>query len=300
MWAGKTLYFVFIFYHMFISCCLRFCLSVVMRPYRDISPIDKERCLEDNLNFCGNKPGFKTKSEGETYCCKSENLKAAQRRSSSQGRGRPKGGKGRDMSYWLGGTEGDHPRFQVGRQPFICNICKEVFRQQRLLDWHVQIHFGSRVLFGCQMCDAVFTDKLYLVRHVRTAHNERSRQSFMCTACGLDCMTIARLEKHVRSEAGSGRFRCDTCCARFDHEVGLQVHRRSHANCGFFRCEACDAQFRHVGPLKRHLRIHTKALPCTTRAKTWSMWNTVLKVSKLRLVSIIICLFLQHFISRSK
>ena len=79
--------------------------------------------------------------------------------------------------------------------------------------------------YECEICQAAFTQTVYLKRHLRTHSDEKP---WKCEECGKAFIRRSQLQVHARSHSGEKPYKCNLCDASFSQTGHLQVHKRTH------------------------------------------------------------------------
>ncbi|XP_034249675.1 sex determination protein fruitless-like isoform X2 [Thrips palmi] len=151
-------------------------------------------------------------------------------------------------------------------RPFRCAQCNASFTQKHHLKRHMAGH-GVRRPYQCSQCTASFAIRDNLSRHLQTHSAQRP---FRCETCGSGFRRKEHLLTHRRTHEGPLPWTCGVCAASFKHLYLLQAHQASRHPAGPggqglpeqvaaddpFKCPHCDATFRTPHTLGRHVRTH--------------------------------------------
>ncbi|XP_063718573.1 zinc finger protein 107-like [Symsagittifera roscoffensis] len=107
-----------------------------------------------------------------------------------------------------------------GATKYQCDFCDDVFKSQRSLCEHIQVHFHPRS-FHCNLCGEFFNQKTALVRHVTTLHE--GRRAHFCCVCGRSFSQSGNLVTHLNNVH---KLKCEKCFGQFqaDNKQQLEDH----------------------------------------------------------------------------
>lgn len=173
---------------------------------------------------------------------------------------------------------------------FQCNICKNYFCNQKVLDKHKTMHVPVEEL-TCKECCKVFKQKMYLKIHMRSHYSAEERpfacsqcdkryayryqlakhqyqhtdqKPYSCKQCGKGCVTRDSLKRHQRIHDENYKRKshlCKYCGKTFPYPSFLSEHMKNHTGERPFLCSYCGKGFRQRGALELHVRIHTGQKP---------------------------------------
>ncbi|GLV41648.1 earmuff [Carabus blaptoides fortunei] len=176
------------------------------------------------------------------------------------------------------------------RGKFQCDICKNYFCNQKVLDKHKTTHLPVEEL-TCKECAKVFKQKMYLKIHMRSHYSAEERsfacelcdkryayqyqlaqhqyqhtdeKPYVCQQCGKGCVTRDSLKRHARIHDVNYTRKSHTCkyCGKsFPYPSFLAEHMKNHTGERPFLCSYCGKGFRQKGALDLHVRMHTGQKP---------------------------------------
>ena len=126
--------------------------------------------------------------------------------------------------------------------------------------------------FPCPACDAIFSRKVHMEKHLSSIHTNPSAHpnknpknkpfqgdERICDLCGSEFKTRFNKEKHMRShEKGTTKSRtiheCDECGVTFPDRSKKDKHMAAHerGTTRFQKCEGCQETFRTMKDKKKH------------------------------------------------
>lgn len=129
-------------------------------------------------------------------------------------------------------------------------------------------------VFVCHQCDKTFTKDIYLNRHIRTVHRDRSQDEVVqCDDCDYKCTSTDTLRqhwhrKHKNMDSGTDEtFYCNNCDYTCTKKDTLQKHKRTkHSvknenDVGKFDCDICGYTCDKRDTLRVHRHInHNEAM----------------------------------------
>jgi len=124
-------------------------------------------------------------------------------------------------------------------------------------------------LFACGACNAAFTQKFGLERHVRIHMNIRQ---FICNLCSRRFTQSGQLNKHAKRHANLKTHVCEQCNEPFKFKRELGVHQTIHTGGVVFSCNLCNKQFAEKKYYTQHMNYHNvqKSLVCTVCSSTFA------------------------------
>lgn len=127
--------------------------------------------------------------------------------------------------------EGKTAKIPKKTKQIICGDCGYLPKRVRdLINHRNAIHLGLK-LFKCQIdgCDASFSVKSSLQRHVRIVHD--NLKPFICQPCDLKFSTQAQLNGHTAGIHFKIRHPCTQCQKSYSDKCNLKRHvRNKHEN----------------------------------------------------------------------
>ena len=84
-----------------------------------------------------------------------------------------------------------------------------------------------RISYKCEICDALFTQKISLQRHKISVHNRK--KDFECETCGVFFALEFNLNQHIKGVHVGKAINCDLCGIVLTRKSSLNRHmRRAH------------------------------------------------------------------------
>ncbi|KAK6621992.1 hypothetical protein RUM44_001799 [Polyplax serrata] len=152
-----------------------------------------------------------------------------------------------------------------------CSLCCYKTHDAYDLEEHMKSH---KILFECNFCDSVLSEKVNLMAHIRRHVKEESK----CTNIVSDqdsnqlpreaigtVEPIGEKKKRGRPRktdiTNRGQIACSLCCYKTHDAYDLEEHMKSHKT--MFECNYCDSVFSEKVNLMTHTRRHVKDDPKT-------------------------------------
>ncbi|XP_064468024.1 zinc finger protein 782-like isoform X6 [Ornithodoros turicata] len=160
-------------------------------------------------------------------------------------------------------------------KPQKCNLCSAVFIQKMDLLRHKRAHTGERP-YNCHLCPAEFNQSTDLKRHMRTHTGEKP---YKCDVCPAEFSRNGYLRDHKWTHTGEKPYKCDLCPAEFRQSKALLHHKRTHNGEKPYTCDVCSAKFSRSANLQVHKRAHTGEKPykCDICPAEFSSSNALLR-----------------------
>ncbi|XP_013145506.1 PREDICTED: zinc finger protein 117-like isoform X2 [Papilio polytes] len=155
------------------------------------------------------------------------------------------------------------PKGKKQPPPKLCDLCGEVFEQDKLVSHMKRVHLNSPA--KCPVCARICCSQYYLNRHIQRRHQDNKK--YPCKSCEKSFAFIGELRSHIKYVHEKIRktpqiFPCDMCERTFKCLQSLTIHRRSvHTGERPEKCSVCGAGFYHVVYLREHMRLHTGETP---------------------------------------
>ncbi|XP_067144739.1 zinc finger protein 271-like [Centruroides vittatus] len=162
------------------------------------------------------------------------------------------------------------------KQNHICDLCKQTFVNEEILQAHLNFHIGKKP-FCCTTCNQKFSWQFLLRRHTKE-HSTEKQSEIDHTKVGLLSSsknrkvskrkplrydisdkphnTKSQLEKHNRTHQPVSHC-CKICKKEFQTKSKLRQHQRTHSENRPFKCDICDKGFKTKSHLKRHGETHS-------------------------------------------
>jgi KRAB domain-containing zinc finger protein len=131
----------------------------------------------------------------------------------------------------------------------ICDMCGKQCKTKKALSDHMRLHTKKHV---CYVCNARFTLKFQLQRHIASHYQEKQQ----CSKCGKYFM---QLKEHMKrctctSEEGRQIFTCNSCNKSFKERRYLNQHNKNVHNSTLYDCKHCPTSFRYRSTRLLHIR----------------------------------------------
>ena len=101
-----------------------------------------------------------------------------------------------------------------------------IYTTLRELQGYLEIHLEKlhdKQLFECPICDANFTGKGILKRHISTVHE--SKKPFKCSECEASFSQTANMRSHLSHVHGwKNPYQCISCNECFNSNSDLKEH----------------------------------------------------------------------------
>ena len=179
-----------------------------------------------------------------------------------------------------------------------CAICLQTCATKDMLTTHLLKHN----IYGCTVCDEMFTQKRDLAAHVKS-HNETEihgqlslqetssgsdeskRKPYECHLCDKSFQRQQNLSQHFRTHDGARSWRCKKCDKTFQMKYSLDRHIISahRNNTAELQCAKCRKQFKTKSEFNRHLSAHAMENPheCNECGKSFSTNSALLNHARL-------------------
>ena len=148
------------------------------------------------------------------------------------------------------------------KKTFKCTLCEACFSLKTNLSKHIKSVHEKRKPFNCIICDANFASKQSMKSHSKSVHE--GEKPFKCNICDSSFARKQHLKGHIQSVHEKIKpGKCNICDANFASKEGLIRHIESiHYGKKPFKCNACDSIFARNHHLKRHVEyVHEKKNP---------------------------------------
>ncbi|KAL3234641.1 Transcription factor IIIA [Nakaseomyces bracarensis] len=184
----------------------------------------------------------------------------------------------RSRSSSVGSISSATSTSSIRAKNYVCEYdqCDKAFTRPSLLTEHQEVvHLGKKP-WKCTQCDACFTKKVHLERHIYTHTDERP---FHCSFCNKGLITKQQLKRHEITHTRSFQCDYDGCNEAFYKHPQLRAHILS-VHLQKLTCPHCKKNFQRPYRLKNHIAKHhnpdvTNAYQCNNSLcsmsfKTWS------------------------------
>lgn len=141
------------------------------------------------------------------------------------------------------------------KQVFSCNMCHELFDQQKSLDRHTQFNHGPNS-HHCQTCGAGFSIARALRAHGYT------HSLFGCPSCSASFENRKCYEYHKgqcteQKQQPESLYECHDCGSKYTKKPSLRIHIiQKHLNVLPYVCQICGKRSSNAGHAKAHEAIH--------------------------------------------
>ena len=140
------------------------------------------------------------------------------------------------------------------QQPFHCATCQAAFKTYAELLMHKRTHTARK--HACTQCGRMFLTREKAKRHQRSAHEDV--RPFICEHCEAAFSERSNLLRHVQAKhsiaAGKQLFWCYKCQRSYKSAVTLRNHTKYIHGDGNSRvkCDQCAFASIYAGALKSH------------------------------------------------
>lgn len=119
-----------------------------------------------------------------------------------------------------------HIRKHTGENLETCPVCSKLFTSACSLREHMKIHEPKKATVKCPLCERLYQDERYMLRHLRTSH---TRARHACPLCGKTLTSAAGLRHHVITHSSMKTIRCKMCPKAYSVKRTMIKHfRRRH------------------------------------------------------------------------
>lgn len=160
-----------------------------------------------------------------------------------------------------------HVHVDKSGNPLVCKICNSVFKSQRTLYNHSQLHSlngsvrmkkrnckAKNPQFVCKICGRGLSTKNTLKEHMMIHSGEKPHE---CKICGRTIRHKANFIVHVQTHGQGKSFECDMCDEAFMRKSDLTQHKQlEHSKSKLLRCPICSEVFKSPQKFNRHMEIH--------------------------------------------
>ncbi|ROT82132.1 hypothetical protein C7M84_024719 [Penaeus vannamei] len=166
-----------------------------------------------------------------------------------------------------------------------CSFCPKTFAKGKHYTQHLRIHVSTQ-RFSCKVCNASYSRKAKLARHMLSHSQEQQVKMHKCSKCPKSFSEKEYLQAHLKLHEGGKKYECDACGFLCSSTYNLDTHKKQHLSDKPFKCELCDKTFIRRDFLDQHMeQIHkNKKSKCEKCGKLFSR-KDVLKRHLARLES---------------
>jgi hypothetical protein len=152
--------------------------------------------------------------------------------------------------------------------------CKNIFKNQKVLDKHVSWHkmndakelkqmkkLSNANRYSCDYCSKSYAHyhnmKRHVIEHIE-GQKKRYKKMVLCDFC-TQLVPSERLKRHHYTfHSDEKLFQCKVCGKDFKHAESLRNHMDGHENKPRYKCEYCGKAFFNLSNYKTHLYRHTE------------------------------------------
>ena len=164
-----------------------------------------------------------------------------------------------------------------------CDLCFASFKSWSNLQAHRLVHSDfDKVGFKCTVCDKIFQQKMYLLRHLRI-HTPENYERIQCRKCGAHVRKMY-YNKHLRWHSMKRKYACSVCNKKFKSLSTLNLHYNIHTGDTHYECEICDYKTSHKHNFIAHISKHsseTQIHKCSKCQKVYKRPNHLKRHLKL-------------------
>lgn len=201
-------------------------LHVIQEEEVVVDSVQSEHIVYQCVN-CSNE--FETNAAVEQHMCTAHKIESLQTEQIPM--------KSAIKTDSVGDHRVEHDELLDGKvQKFICNHCNGTFTSQRSLTLHVNSKRCLEKSYDCDICQKVFAQKRYLVKHLERMHKKDEETS----------------QNDVPGEDDSRKkYKCDVCSKSKNIQNIMIINKRINRN------YLLNSGFTMMSSLKDHSRIHT-------------------------------------------
>ena len=135
----------------------------------------------------------------------------------------------------------------------ICDICDEIFAQEKELDLHkLSIHKQqSSNLVNCDECGFSDSAEENILNHKISKHS-----MLTCDLCDFKCPGENILSAHIQSIHNVTKHSCNLCQKTFSNLGNLKRHIKSHQTEQTYNCDYCGYKAGGLGVLDEHIETY--------------------------------------------
>ncbi|XP_048003588.1 zinc finger and SCAN domain-containing protein 12-like isoform X24 [Leguminivora glycinivorella] len=148
-----------------------------------------------------------------------------------------------------------------GAKPIACEHCGERFRNETILNKHVQdTHLPpAPKQFACDFCSAIFQTESLILEHKKIEHGVTN---FMCAHCDYSTISKRCLRAHLKSHFSFKRvIKSDLHKHQAIYYEDKKTHKTTHLRLSTrvrpYKCSYCDYKVSDRSTLRKHERRHT-------------------------------------------
>ncbi|XP_022818934.1 zinc finger protein 260-like isoform X5 [Spodoptera litura] len=169
----------------------------------------------------------------------------------------------------------EHMNMHFGN--YICEICGAGFVTDRLKISHVRRHASGE--YKCKQCDKTFTNDTRRREHEKRTHLGISKRN-KCNYCAEKFVDYWKKVNHMVQEHGMPPvvLKCSACDRTFSNQRALSTHtRKDHLLERRHKCNECEMRFFLKSSLQKHMAKHTglRQFKCDICLKAYGRKNTL-------------------------
>ncbi|KAF4526760.1 hypothetical protein B566_EDAN015107 [Ephemera danica] len=117
---------------------------------------------------------------------------------------------------------------------YACSICWEDFKTRDIRERHkIDAHEGKLL---CDLCGESLMGRRGLRQHMLN-HLNPSERRFKCNICDAGYSTRVHLEKHMTRHSGERTLPCPKCNKMYLHKADVIKHLKTHVERNIFKCQ---------------------------------------------------------------
>ncbi|XP_048003472.1 oocyte zinc finger protein XlCOF6-like isoform X1 [Leguminivora glycinivorella] len=156
-----------------------------------------------------------------------------------------------------------------GAKPIACEHCGERFRNETILNRHIQdTHLPSAPKqFSCDFCSSTFQTESLILEHEKIEHGVTN---FMCAHCDYSTMSKKCLAVHLKNQCSfKNLIKSDLHKQQAILSVDKKTHKTTHMKLNTrvepYKCSYCDYKCGNRSHLRTHIITHTGEKPFQCR-----------------------------------
>ncbi|XP_058464081.1 zinc finger protein 510-like [Malaya genurostris] len=142
-----------------------------------------------------------------------------------------------------------HVDMCIRERPFECDQCQARFTLKENLRKHMRIHSNEK-RYTCQFCQEQFLHWASRRYHIASHHTGEKR--YTCEYCGAKFRNSSHYSIHIRRHTGIAPYPCHLCDRSFITSNSLKLHLISHSDLKNFHCNFCSKSYKSAKSLRVH------------------------------------------------